>query len=230
MPLGLKGPFDMRTVAAFFVALSAVGISTAAAEPTAERQQNAGVTSFTAISPIFSQLVAFSLPANFKTIFENTSDRSYIREAVLKGETTDRWTQMITVTGAKGLAGNPKTTPESVAAGIAGGFKKACPDTFTASVFGPAKYGDHDAFVAVASCGKVVSSANKHSETALIVAVKGSADYYTIQWAERTPSSAENLTIDDAKWRGRLDKLAPIRICPIVSGEKAPYPSCLNKK
>jgi len=63
----------------------------------------------------------------------------------------------------------------------------------------------------------------------LIVAVKGIADYYTIQWAERTPSSAENLTIDDAKWKGRLDKLTPIRICPIVGGEKAPYPSCLGK-
>ena len=127
MPLGLKGPIDMRTVAALVVALSALGISTSAAAPTADRRGNAGATSFTAISPIFSQLVAFSLPANFKTVFENTSDRSYIREAVLKGETTDRWTQMITVTGAKGLAGNPKTTPESVAAGIAGEFKKRAP-------------------------------------------------------------------------------------------------------
>src|SRR4029079_8159251 len=111
MPLGLKGPIDMRTVAALVIAISAVGILAAAAEPTTDRQRNVASPACIAMSRTFSQLVACSLPANFKTVFENTSDRSYIREAVLKGETTDRWTQMITVTGAKELAGNPKTTP-----------------------------------------------------------------------------------------------------------------------
>ena len=37
----------------------------------------------------------------------------------------------------------------------------------------------------IASCGRVEFGADKHSETALIVAIKGSADYYTVQWAER---------------------------------------------
>ena len=92
---------------------------------------------------------------------------------------------MITVTGAKGLVANPKVSPEVFAASIAGGFKSACPDTFVAKGLGPTKLGDQEAYVAVASCGSVVSSPDKHSETALVVAVKGSADYYTLQWAER---------------------------------------------
>ena len=185
--------------------------------------------SFTVISPIHGQLVRFSMPSNFVGAFENVNGGSYIREAVLKGETVKAWTQMITVTGAKGLAGNAKVTPESFAASIAGGFKKACPDTFVAKQFGAAKFGDQDGFVAVAGCGRVETSADKHAETALIVAVKGSADYYTIQWAERTPSSADKPAIDDAKWQERLGKLKPIRFCPIVPGEPAPYPSCVNK-
>ena len=191
-----------------------------------------GPPAFTVISPIFGQLVRFSMPSTFVVIGENTNGPSYIREAVPKGETADRWTQMITVTGAKGVIANPmanpKASPEGFAASIAGGFKSACPDTFAAKGIGPAKYGDQDGYVALASCGSVVSAPDKHSETALVIAIKGSADYYTLQWAERTPASSKPL-IDEAKWLDRLHQLQPIRLCPIVPGEAAPYPSCVNK-
>jgi hypothetical protein len=184
---------------------------------------------FTVISPIFGQLVTFSMPAGFVAVSENTNGPNYIREAVLKGETATSWSQMITVTGAKGLAGNPKVSPETVAGSIVGGFKSACPDSFAAQGFGPAKFGEQDAYVAVASCGRVETSADKHSETALIVAIKGSADYYTLQWALRAPTAGK-APIDETKWVARLRQLQPIRLCPIVAGERAPYPSCASRK
>src|SRR3954471_17635767 len=90
-----------------------------------------------------------------------------------EGETAQAWTQMITVTGAKGLAGNRQVTPESFAVSIAAGFKKACPDTFDVTPFGATRFGDRDGFVAVAGCGRVASSPDKHSETVLIIAVRG---------------------------------------------------------
>jgi hypothetical protein len=183
---------------------------------------------FKVISPIFGQLVTFSMPQVFVVIGENTNGPSYIREAVLKGETADRWTQMITITGAKGLAANPKVTPEAFAASIAGGFKSACPDSFAAKGVGPIKFGDQDGYLALASCGSVVSAPDKHSETALVVAVKGNAAYYTLQWAERTPASGKPV-IDEAKWLERLRQLQPVRLCPILPGEAAPYPSCVSK-
>src|ERR1700712_2392354 len=96
-----------------------------------------GPPAFKVISPIFGQLVTFSMPQAFVVVGENTNGPSYIREAVLKGETASRWTQMLTVTGAKGLVANPKLTPETFAASIAGGFKSACPDTFGAKGVGP---------------------------------------------------------------------------------------------
>ena len=78
----------------------------------------------------------------------------------------------------------------------------------------------------------MTSSADKRSEVALIVAVRGSADVYTIQWAERAPGAAKP-AIDakwQDKWKDRLSKLNPIMFCTIVPGEAAPYPSCANKK
>lgn len=198
-----------------------VAILMAAAQPLWAEDMPA----FKVISPIFSQLVAFSMPAKFMTAFENTTSGHYTREAVPKGETTESWSEMITITGEKGLAGNADMTPEKFAGSVAGGFKQACPDSFAANPLGARKFGDADAFVAVIGCGKVEG----HSETALIVVVKGSADYYTIQWAERGEATAQP-TVKDARWTERLATLQPIAVCPIVSGEAAPYPSCIGKK
>ena len=208
----------MAKAGVFLAALGVMLASAASAE---------GPPAFKVISPIFSQLVTFSMPQAFVVVGENTNGPSYIREAVLKGETASRWTQMITITGAKGMVANPKLTPEAFAASIAGGFKSACPNTFVAKGVGPAKFGDQDAYVALASCGSVEAAPDQHSETALVVAVKGGADYYTLQWAERTPASGKPV-IDEAKWLERLRQLQPIRLCPIVPGEAAPYPSCVS--
>ncbi len=184
------------------------------------------------ISPIFGQLVAFSLPKGFKTVFEKNEANNtlYIREAVLDGETVDQWSQMITVTGAKKLAANPFLSPQSFLERIATDFKRACPGTYFGNTIGARKIDGQDAFVVVASCGTVQSGATKHGQTALIIAIKGSADYYTIQWAERGPASGRPMALDDAKWTDRFEKLNPIKLCPLMPDEAPPYPSCIDKK
>jgi hypothetical protein len=191
------------------------------------RAESAPPASFTVISPVFGQLVRMSMPASFVAVYENTENAFYIREAVLKGETVKAWTQMITITGSQGMAIVANFSPQKLAASIALGFKKACPESLAIRDLGATKLGDQDAYLALASCGKVNSSADGHSETALIVAVKGTSDAYTIQWAERTPSPP---AINEAMWRERLRALMPIRLCAIVPGEAAPYPSCLQQK
>ncbi|QDP21663.1 hypothetical protein [Bradyrhizobium cosmicum] len=180
------------------------------------------------ISPIFGQLVSFSMPSNFVAVFENTKGGHYIREAVLKGETPERWTQMITVTGEKGMTLTPGSSPEKFAGSIAGGFKSACPDSFAARPFGVLKFGRFEGFGAVIGCGRVDSGPTRHSETALLITLKGASDYYTIQWAERGPETDEPPVNDDL-WQARLRELSPIDLCPIVAGEAAPYPSCVSK-
>jgi hypothetical protein len=180
------------------------------------------------ISPIFGQLVSFAMPPNFVAVFENTKDGHYIREAVLTGETPERWTQMITVTGEKGMTLTPGASPEKFAGSIAGGFKSACPDSFAARPFGALKFGRFEGFGAVIGCGRIDSGPTRHSETALLITLKGATDYYTIQWAERGPESDEP-PVNDERWQARLQELSPIELCPIVAGEAAPYPSCVNK-
>jgi hypothetical protein len=218
----------MRSALTRFFAIVALGLLCAPAAPS-RAEGPAAPSSFTVISPIYGQLVRFSMPAGFVAATESTEDAFYIREAVRAGETVKAWTQMITVTGSRGMATAANFTPQKLAASIVLGFKKACPESFALRDLGETKLGDRDSYMAVASCGKVETSADKHSETALIVAVQGTSDAYTVQWAERKPSSSAG-AIDEAMWRERLRELMPIRLCAIVPGEAAPYPSCLQQK
>ena len=182
------------------------------------------------ISPIFSQLVMFSLPKGFTTVFEDSNGQQYMREAVLEGETVERWSQMITVTGAKGLTATPKLTTQLFLERMASGFENACPDSFSAKALGATKISGRDAFMALAGCGTVSSGGDSHSEAALLIAIKGAADYYTIQWAERGPASAKPMAFNDASWTQRLDQLSPIKVCPLLPREAPLYPSCTNQK
>lgn len=181
------------------------------------------------VTPVYSQLVMFSYPPGFKPAFAKDSGPSYIQEYVLEGETVERWTQMVTLTGAKGLAANQAVTPQRVVESIASGFQRACPSSFAAIPFGALKVSGHEAFVALFGCG-AVSIGPARSEVAMVLAVRGAADYYTIQWAERADPSSQRPVLDGEKWVARLKALNPIKVCDRVPNEPAPYPSCIDQK
>lgn len=187
------------------------------------------IKSHRTITPVFSQLVTFEYPRGFKGAFENTTPSNYIQEHVPEGQTKDSWTQMLTLTGAKGVAANPQITPAVTLQSIASGFQRACPETFALKPLGSLKVGGHDGFAALAGCGSVKSGAPR-SEVALLIAVKGTADMYTIQWAERTAASSTAPVFDEQVWKTRYQQLLPIRLCDKVPGEVLPYPSCINQR
>lgn len=180
------------------------------------------------ISPIFGQLVLFNYPKNFILAYEKTQGATYTQESVLEGETVNHWSEMLTITGRKGLAENPNLNPQKIIENIASGFKNACPDTFSAKGLSSVTINGNDAFIALLGCGTVNSDGGAHSEAAMIVAIKGGSDYYTIQWAERKVPSNQPLIYNEVAWIERFKKINPIELCAIVPGEVAPYPSCMN--
>ena len=204
----------IRSVAAHAAAATLLLASSASAQ---------APTSVMVVSPVYSQLVAFSIPSNFVAGTERNDGTAYTREAVPKGETADKWNEKITVTGAKGLASQPNASAEKVAGVIASGYKNACADSFDVKLLGA----NAATFAVVVGCGKI-GEATKRSETTLVIAIKGTSDFYTVQWAERG-AVADKADVNNAKWLERLQKLAPLRVCPIVPGEAPPYPSCVGK-
>lgn len=207
------------------VALALLSGGSLAAEATGEPHVSS-------IAPVFHQLVAFSLPPEFKSqkaTFERNSGSFYIREHVPEGETVDKWSRMITLTGARDLASNPNATPQAMLERMVAGFRRHCPDSFSTVVPGAQTVDGFQAFAVIAGCGHVGSGSDVYSEAAIMLAIKGSADYYTLQWAERGRDSAHPLTLDATYWTRQLARLSPIRLCAIVPGESAPYPSCVGR-
>jgi hypothetical protein len=180
------------------------------------------------IAPIFSQLLLLNVPGNFRPIYEKESSTGtfYIAESVPVGESTSQWTQMITKTGLKGLSSRANVTPQILAYNLASRFNSVCPTSFSKLDFGAMQIGGYDAYAMVASCGTVPDANGSHSESTLILEIKGANDYYGVQWAVRGAVVAQPISLNEQAWRERLQKLQPIKLCPIVPGEQAPYASC----
>ena len=215
----------MTRCGALLAPLALLGAALAAAE-------SPGGPHVATITPVFAQLVVFSLPPEFKSpkpTYEKNSGSFYIREQVPDGETPGKWSRMITLTGTRGLAANPGATPQAMLARMTAGFQRNCPDTFNTAAPGPQKVDGYDAYAVIASCGRLQSDNQTFSESAIMLTVKGSNDYYTLQWTERGRDSAQPLPIDVGYWTKQLARLNPIRLCTIVPGESAPYPSCVGR-
>ncbi|HTL19682.1 MAG TPA: hypothetical protein VL220_03100 [Steroidobacteraceae bacterium] len=180
-------------------------------------------------TPVFSQLVVFSLPPEFKSTkptYEKNSGSFYIREQVPEGESLANWSHMITLSGTRGLAANPNVTPQALLARMTLDFQRNCPDTFSSNAPGQQKIDGYDAYEVIVSCGRVQTDKQPYGVSAVMLSVKGSNDYYSLQWSERGRDSAQPPPIDVAYWARQLARLNPIRLCPIVPGESAPYTSC----
>jgi len=136
---------------------------------------------------------------------------------------------MLTLSGTRGLAGNPNATPQALLARMSADFQRHCPDTFSSEAPGSQKVDGYDAYEVIVSCGRVQSEKESYSESAVMLTMKGSSDYYTLQWTERGRDSAQARPIDVAYWAKQLARLNPIRLCPIVPGEGAPYSSCTRR-
>lgn len=180
------------------------------------------------VIPIYSQLLYMGYPQGFYTVSENTTAQRYIREAVLEGENDNDWSQMLTVSGVKDTASEATISPAMYAEHIAGGFRRACAGSFSQKKMSDGIVNGYEQYVMVVSCGQSPATAGRTSESALVIVIKGERDYYNVQWAERGMPSALPMVINMAKWVGRYQQLAPVRLCMNVPGEKEPYPSCLN--
>ena len=173
---------------------------------------------FTAVTPIFGQVIALRYPTQFRMVNEETHGPNYLQESVKSGESVDQWSEMITVTGRQGAATLPQASPKAFVLNMFKGFQTACPATFSILELGPRTIDGRESFAAVGSCGAVstpaeASKQTAHSETALIVGIKGSADIYSIQWAERGQPSNRPISLDAAVWTDRLKQWEPIRVC-----------------
>lgn len=184
------------------------------------------------ISPIFGELFAHNIPAQFQFNSEQTRGDVFVRALTLATDQTSVWTQRLLLISTKNLAKQADQTAKTLASKIAKGFQQACPTTYSGSVVleGKTPTG-HEMFVMMANCGSHTLTAAKTatSESTLVVAIRGNLNMYTVQWSERGTAQDTALVPSMAAWMERLKTMGPILVCEQKPDEPAPFLSCTGK-
>lgn len=221
-----KGAKRALGLAGVFLAASAV---TALAQPAPA----ASPSVVTATMPVYAQMIRFRVPVSYAPAFsKNNEGKFYIFEMVPKGETVDRWTSMMTITGQNGAVTTIPPLRDYIG-NFFSRYQKACTKTFSAKPISDIKVNGHAGVLVYFSCGQLQKAGygpEGYSESVVIAFIQGAKDLYTVQWAARGAGQEKPIPFEAAKWQDKLDLLHAIRLCEKVPGEAAPYPSCIAVK
>lgn len=180
------------------------------------------------ISRLYSQNLLFFVPPRFTLLREADEDGQFTREYVPKGETGEKWSQMITVTATRDVIGQPGVTPRGILSALAQSLKMNCPKTFAASDLGEAAISGFPAQIAVVGCGAEGKQPPPFSEQTLVIAIQGVHDLYTVQWAERSKAAKKAPVFDMKKLERRVGELMPLRLCQTDANQDPPFADCLR--
>lgn len=181
----------------------------------------------TTVIPLFSQMLLFSYPKGFTLIHTERRSEIFFQQYVLDGESKNNWSQAVRILAFKNMATDLTIVPGRVAASMAKDYLFNCPDSYTFTPFAGLKSGRHHVFAIVMSCGTIAPKQRApFSQSELTIVIQGDKDYYTVQWIERSLASKGPIPFNQDKWSDRFKFLIPIKLCPVIPGEKPPYPSC----
>lgn len=180
------------------------------------------------ITRLYSQNLLFFVPTRFVQLRAQDAGDQYTREYVLKGETGEQWTQMITVTATRNVVGKPGVTPRGILAAMAQGYREGCPRTFAATDLGETALSGFPAQVAAIGCGAEGKQPPPYSEQTLIIAIQGLHDLYTVQWAERSKPVKKAPVFNVKVLEKRVGELMPLRLCESQPGQNPPFADCLR--
>jgi hypothetical protein len=179
---------------------------------------------------LFSQVVVHPVPDHFRIARVENVDGRYLEQSVREGETADKWTQMITVSGAQGLAENHWSTPKRFAAALVQRYTDRCAGVLRVRDRGDLTISDHDAHALLLGCELASKTGDPYSEATLFLIIKGDKDFYTVQWSERNEATPYAMGLDLPKWTERQAALMPTKLCPMVTGDSDASVGCGAQK
>lgn len=181
-------------------------------KPAAEKGEAATV-------PIFSQTLAFTLPAGWKLGFENVGESIHVVEYVPEGQTVENWREMITLQGFRDVDRNPPLTPKGFLGLKVLDHRKVCGERVVAISIGDLRVDGHDAHAAIIGCGSVPADRpyglkKGQGEVAYFIAIRGRKDMYLIHRAMRGPEfDPRSPPITPANGPQLMGELEPIKLC-----------------
>ncbi len=164
------------------------------------------------ITPIYSQKLAFRLPASWKKASQNQQPNLFMMEFTPQNENIGSWKNLLTIQGFENLAG--RVSPERLITGTADRFKTICGKDSVFDNLGATTVGGFKAHRAILGCSKVPSQSI--SEVAYWLVIEGAKDIYVVQKAIR--SEAGN-PLTKANVDSYFSDFGPIELCK-TGGER----------
>ena len=175
------------------------------------------VKSITSSTPIYSQKVNHSLPVGWTPVYENATRSQYIIEFVPKGQTVEKWNDMLTIIGFRGAA--PSAEPIDAIRGTSQNIKKACPNDMVFEEIGETIIDGYRSYEAIVGCAKMpekhLSGISKgQGEISYYLAIEGENDIYFIQKARRLKAfSKSSPPLTQKNYKEFIFPIFPIQLC-----------------
>lgn len=175
------------------------------------------IKSVAAVIPIFSQKIAFNLPTNWKAVFEDQQEGSYMIEFIPQEETIEQWKNLFTIQAFENLAG--KTTPIDFLNGMAVRIKDACGEYAVFEQLGSMTVTNHQAYAVIMGCSNTpdaqgVFSEQGQSEFGYYLTIKGQSDFYLIHKLVRGNTfDVDKLPVNKGNAAEFISEFMPIDLC-----------------
>ena len=200
----------MKSSVVFFsLCCPAVSFVNAAESKKSEKQAGRGKL-VRVVLPVFSQKVAFKLPASWKSVFNNQKIGVFVAEYVPRQQDKKTWTRMLSVQGFENLA--TKLNAVTFVNRLQAKFQKVCGKDLVAEPLGATVIDGYKAFSAILGCSKMPG--RNWGEVGFYAAIQGDKDVYLVQKSIRTQAFEHDKSpLTKATTPGFISNLLPIEVC-----------------
>ncbi|MEM6581633.1 MAG: hypothetical protein AAF699_10195 [Pseudomonadota bacterium] len=180
------------------------------------------VSSAKAVVPIYSQRVAFQLPADWKPAFQDQNAAMFMMEFTPKDEDTQNWSNMFSIQGFKNLAA--RTGAEGFLDNLASGFAAACGENRVYEKYTSPDIDGFETATAVLGCAEMPADhptgvKKGQSEIGVYYAIKGEKDIYLIHRSIRGAAFEPSDTpITQANVESLIRPFSPLEVCKNTGG------------
>jgi hypothetical protein len=173
-------------------------------------------------SRVWSQAVVHAIPDGWKLVQQGASadGARYTLNYAPEGASPSSWTELITVTGFKDMAKDPKASPAGMVEYLARQKRAVCPDRAVAISAGDVMLGQRRGNIAIVGCGQLPSDIAGikagEGEISLHIVISGDKDMYVITRLQRVAPYEPSAEPISKEVFGRLVReLLPAGICEL---------------
>jgi len=162
------------------------------------------------VLPVYSQKVAFKMPANWKQAFTEDKHDVFVAEFMPGKEDRNTWTRMFSVQGFKNLSS--RVNSETFLNKLEANFKNTCGKDLVFEPLGATTIDSYKATGAILGCGKMPG--RNWSEAGFYLAVQGEKDIFLIHKSFRAdPFAPAKSPLNKATMADFMSDIVPIELC-----------------